>query len=357
MPLIAVEDDVPEPRLLFNILPTSRLTCSLILITSGLLMLLAYNKCISPKHQIICSPKLWSLYNEFEGFDNVSGVQSGNLIVPNYVHFIRMGWWMEEVIFIDALCILAAYKIQKPDKIFIHTDVEQFGGKYWEKLISIPGFEDILVIEKIEVPNEIFGQKFTDEYHHYFHASDVVRIRILLQYGGIFLDNDSFIVRSLDPYRRYEMALPWDENDYLGTQILIAHKDARFLQLWLESYKNHYKPKNWYFNAGEWPTMSILWARPELVHRVKLLFGVHDVRNELFTGIWPDWRNQYTIHILERHLQFLEEYHDMPINFPEDINDKNVREYAFTFKEMAEEIYEFDSSSTPVVKEIKCKDC
>jgi hypothetical protein len=43
---------------------------------------------------------------------------------------------------------------------------------------------------------------------------------------------------------------------YLGTQVLIAHKDARFLKLWLESYRI-YHPEDWYMNTGEKPMREI----------------------------------------------------------------------------------------------------
>jgi hypothetical protein len=69
------------------------------------------------------------------------------------------------------------------------------------------------------------------------------------------------------------MTLNWDENQYLGSQILIGHKNSRFLKLYLESYRN-YDRNQWYYNAGDLPTISILYKNPELVHRVKREFAV-----------------------------------------------------------------------------------
>ena len=46
-------------------------------------------------------------------------------------------------------------------------------------------------------------------------------------------------------YRKYEIAINWDENDSIGTQVIIAHKDSRFLKLWLESYKDNYMADKW----------------------------------------------------------------------------------------------------------------
>jgi hypothetical protein len=48
----------------------------------------------------------------------------------------------------------------------------------------------------------------------------------------------------LDKYRKFEFVINWDENQFMGTQVIIAHKDARFLPLWLESYRD-YRSDKW----------------------------------------------------------------------------------------------------------------
>lgn len=86
-------------------------------------------------------------------------------------------------------------------------------------------------------------------------------------------------------YRKYEIAMNWDEGQFLASQVIIAHKDARFLKLFLETYRNHYDPNKWYktlklnlrkqnylktfryYNAGERPTTEVLNHHPELVSR------------------------------------------------------------------------------------------
>jgi hypothetical protein len=47
-----------------------------------------------------------------------------------------------------------------------------------------------------------------------------------MQYGEIFLEDDSYIVRSLDVFRRYEMIIGITNRYFLGTEVLIEHKDA-----------------------------------------------------------------------------------------------------------------------------------
>lgn len=46
-------------------------------------------------------------------------------------------------------------------------------------------------------------------------------------------------------YRKYEIAMNWDEDQFLGNQIFVTHKNARFLKLYLESYRDNYRQNEW----------------------------------------------------------------------------------------------------------------
>jgi hypothetical protein len=228
--------------------------------------------------------------------------------------------------------VLSAFKNHRPDKILFHTDFDNFVGPYWEKVKNTPGI--VYEFRKVILPDSIFGQEFSKEYH-IWHASDVTRIRILMEYGGIYLDNDIYVVQNLNKFRKFEMALGWDDNQCIGTQVLIANKNARFLRLWLDSYRQYY-PDQWYYNAGCKPTEEVLYKRPELVHRVKLLFGVHMLVPQLYWTLWKEWRQQYTVHLLMRHRSYLDKDHLQ--NWP-NFDEINIMDYPMTFGEMAREVY------------------
>lgn len=268
--------------------------------------------------------------NLFEGFNNETGTEDGSYIVPNIIHFIRLK--QENFSFVDLVCVLSAFKNHRPDKIMFHTDVEEFVGPYWEKIKNTPGI--VYEIRKVTIPAKIFGQKFSKVFY-LWHAGDVTRIRILMEHGGIFLDNDIYVVQNLNKFRKFEMTVGWDDNQCIGTQVLIANKNARFLSQWLESYKEYY-PDRWYYNAGCKPTEDLLYKRPELVHRVKLLFGVHMLVHNLYKTLWKDWRKQYSIHLLMRHRSYLDKEHldKWPI-----FDENNIKDYPMTFGEMARDVY------------------
>lgn len=43
------------------------------------------------------------------------------------------------------------------------------------------------------------------------YRSDIWRLQLLMEYGGIYLDGDVYVVNSLDKYRRYETVVSWDQ--------------------------------------------------------------------------------------------------------------------------------------------------
>jgi hypothetical protein len=268
----------------------------------------------------------------FEGFDNVTGTRNGSNIVPNYVHFLFFG--NGYISYVHAVCVLAAFKNQRPEKIFFHTNVVEFTGIHWIKIRDTLG--SVLEIRKITLPTEIFGQNFSKSYH-IWHASDVTRIRILMEYGGIFLDNDSYVIRNLDPFRKFEMAIGITDGYKVGTQVLIAHQKARFLKLWLELYRD-YNPDSWYYNAGEKPMEEVLRHKPELVHAVQTLFGVHTLSERLYIwDKWEGWRKYYSIHLIIRHRNYMDTVWNN-FRWP-DLDETNICTYPKPFGVMAREIY------------------
>ena len=102
---------------------------------------------------------------------------------------------------------MSAWLKQKPDKIYLHCDECDYNGKYWDALNRIKELKSIIKINRLENLNmKIFNQSIN--YIH--HKSDVLRLLILQNYGGIYLDNDMIIINSLNKYRNYEISVSWD---------------------------------------------------------------------------------------------------------------------------------------------------
>lgn len=160
----------------------------------------------------------------FDGFNNETGVNF--FLVPNIIHFIRFN--LPEYSFVDYVIMRAAMRNHRPDYFFIHTNVpaESFHGKYWDLIRQDREMWSRIQIHPLEPPSEIFGQKLGRDYH-LWHAADIERIRIVMKYGGIYLDNDVFVVQNLDKYRRFECAMNWENNLYLSNQVTLMTKRSK----------------------------------------------------------------------------------------------------------------------------------
>lgn len=255
---------------------------------------------------------------------------SSSFIVPDVIHYLRFN--QSTFTFVDYVCIRSAYVNHKPQRIIFHTNLADFSGAYWQKMKSERDLFARISLRWIQVPSEIFNQQLSQGWQLY-HGSDIARIQTMMKYGGIYLDNDIYVVSSLDKYRRFEIAMGWDQGQFIGNQVIIAHRNARFLPLYLDTYRE-YHPELWYYNAGERPTVEILYRRPELLHRVKLKFGVHMLAAELYKSQWPQWRHQETIHLLINHRSYLDpHYKDIPV-----FNEVNIANYSYTFGDMARQV-------------------
>lgn len=177
---------------------------------------------------------------DFDGFDNETGQNwGGRLIVPNLIHYIRFN--KTAFSFVEYVCLRSAYVQQQPERIYLHTNVDEsnFTGIYWKWIRAESDLYRRIVVLPIQLPSDIFDQPLSDGWRLY-HGSDIARIRTMIKYGGIYLDNDVYVVANLDKYRKYEIAIGWDQDQFLGSQVIIAHRDARFLPLWLDTYREYH---------------------------------------------------------------------------------------------------------------------
>jgi hypothetical protein len=168
---------------------------------------------------------------QFENFNNNTG--SISYVVPNIFHYVNLN--QSEIQFGQFLSILSVWLNHKPDRIYIHCDLCDFKGKYWDQLNKIEAVKSLLNVRKIKnFVNKIFGIK--SGWIH--HKSDVMRLLVLMYFGGIYLDNDMVVLKSLNKYRRFEIALGWlNDQEAIGNQIFIANKNARLLRAIYDIYR------------------------------------------------------------------------------------------------------------------------
>ena len=164
--------------------------------------------------------------------------------------------------------------------------------------------------------------------------------KVLIEFGGIYLDRDLYVVKSLDPFRKFEMSLDFGILGDLGSQVLIAHKNARFLRLYLQTYQKYDKTK-WYWNAGHYPVKRIIDKYPYLIHRMNGEFGVSGLVMcpILYRENVNNWQKvYYAIHLLMKDNNI---YHHKGWCFPGQnyplvliFDEENVKTLNVTFAQM-----------------------
>lgn len=135
--------------------------------------------------------------------------------MPDIVHYILLeNPYLE---FVTLISILSTVKHHRPKLLLIHSDQRVLRGKYWDKVVQLNSTQSgtIIRLHRIKRPKYIYGKRLSSVYH----ASDIARTTVLQRFGGIYLDNDVYVVKPLHSFRKFEFVLGWPEGQFLGMSI------------------------------------------------------------------------------------------------------------------------------------------
>ena len=222
-------------------------------------------------------------------------LETSTLKVPNIIHFVSFS--CHEYKISAYLTMLSALKHQKPELILLHTDCEPTGW-YWRLFRTAAG-KKLRIVRKT-APTSIFGNAVNTVEHR----SDVARLHILLQVGGIYLDSDTLVMRSLDDLRRHDMVLGEESHISLANGAVLASKDSWFLKRWFQEYEN-FDDKHWGISSTQTP-MALWQLFPEEIHVVEvLMMRPNWLKFQMLHNGFFDWSRHYTVHLTTR---FMDEF-------------------------------------------------
>ncbi|CAM0141906.1 hypothetical protein VKS41_004392 [Umbelopsis sp. WA50703] len=189
--------------------------------------------------------------------------------IPKIVHFVYgMKDENPQLDLIQYLSIKSAQETIKPEKIYLHYHYLPTGE--WFDLIR-----PLLTLRQVDIPTKIFGNRVD----HYAHRADVVRLEALKEFGGIYLDLDVILMKSIDHLLDEEFAMGqegiggWSG---LCNAVLLSRANAPFLQRWYETYKH--------FNQKDWNHHSVLLPR---LLAAKFSSEIRQLNYDAF--FWPLW--------------------------------------------------------------------
>ena len=136
----------------------------------------------------------------------------------------------------------------RPDVIYFHSNIEPTGD-YWDQAKKIENF----TVNKRQPPTFVFGQGIQEPQSETGH-SNVDRVKVLLEYGGIYLDLDVLVTKSMDKLREHKCTVGYEY--YNGRHvvcggIIVCSKDSAFLHMWAQSFLEDYRPSDWAYNSGQ----------------------------------------------------------------------------------------------------------
>ncbi|KAH9514847.1 Gamma-glutamyltranspeptidase 1, partial [Bulinus truncatus] len=135
-------------------------------------------------------------------------------LVPKIVFFVTFGDYKFEMW--NYIAVVAAQRLVQPTALYVIGD-QHPKGPWWEMIIrDVPGLRFIYR----ETPPKIAGRTVK----HQRHLSDLVRLQVLYLNGGIYLDTDMVVLKSLDPL----LALIKGESRFLVEVFCVIEDNTMF---------------------------------------------------------------------------------------------------------------------------------
>lgn len=106
----------------------------------------------------------------------------------------------------------------------------------WKKIL--PDYE---IIEWNEDNFDINSNQYLKEAYEnkkYAFASDYIRLAVLYEYGGIYLDTDVEVLKSFDDFLNLNAFTCFESNGYFTTAVIGAKKKNKWINDMLNAYKN-----------------------------------------------------------------------------------------------------------------------
>jgi len=214
-------------------------------------------------------------------------------MIPNILHYVHLSKGGREWKLHHHLSVKSAIVRSRVDKIYIWID-EEPTGIWWEKT------KQFVECIKIDPPNEIFGKPILQQ----AHKSDVIRLQVLLEYGGIYVDTDTIFVKSFAPLLMNKFVL--GEQNINGSEglcpaVILSEKNSAFGQNWLAGFEESFGggppgSTTWCTHSVQYP----FWLSKQIPNDITI------VNHEAF--FWPLYHQDHMEALFEQNYTFPNAY-------------------------------------------------
>lgn len=176
-------------------------------------------------------------------------------MIPNILHFIfgmAEDFGGKPFSFAHYLSVKSAVELNKSDVAYFHYQFEP-EGEWWERA------KPLLTLNKLIAPDSFMGQPL----YHVAHKADVIRLQMLKETGGIYLDLDTISVKPLADLLSHSFVIGqelkpayvpknWRQRlklkiglkkkppagaTGLCNAVLLSERNSDFVNYWLKEYK------------------------------------------------------------------------------------------------------------------------
>ncbi|XP_064651332.1 uncharacterized protein LOC135502432 isoform X2 [Lineus longissimus] len=226
-----------------------------------------------------------------------------NKPVPKMVHFCWYGGLRRTNFrFYHLISVLSAYKHIKPSVIYFWYDYIPQGALWRDVLKRVP----IMKLKHRPAPTHTYHRSL-GRYDQ--HQSDVVRLEVLMEFGGIYMDLDVVALKSFDPLLEFDTTMGYEDRNRLCNGIIISKPNAPFLRLWHLEYAT-FDDNSWAFHSVELPAI-LAETYPRIIHTEER--SLHrpnwkEWRWMYKTGMLYDWSKNFAVHLFYIHTLGLTEH-------------------------------------------------
>jgi len=238
--------------------------------------------------------------------------------IPNIIHMMHFtGSKSRDFSFINYLAVKAAYDVQKPDAINFYYNEEPTNNPHWEAIKPYVHFR------KISAPTEYEGVSLND-FPQY--QADIVRLQVLRDEGGIYLDTDAILTKPLTEFLTDDCVMAGFVGDVsastrypdhsFSAATILARPQSEFVKIWLSELADGLRKGIWGWHVVCLP-VEIYKKHPGLMTLVDmekfLPFDWHDTRilEDDGDSIIPELLNAYVVHMWDSmwpdHLKVIDE--------------------------------------------------
>ncbi len=147
-------------------------------------------------------------------------------MIPNVFHFC-FGFMPDSRFgFLEYLAVRSAHEINRPERIYLHYRYE-CSGPWWERA------KEIVCLDRVEPPTEVFGRRVS----YFAHRCDVLRLMLLAEHGGIYMDIDTLCLRPFTPLLTHRCVLGWQGTRGPCNAVILSEPKGEFVRAWLETYR------------------------------------------------------------------------------------------------------------------------